>query len=107
MGGITIRQGQVVSQYARADCRAVASGGIAGAVGAAKSIQGQKRCRVYDKIGWEGRGQQLGAGIGTVWTVSQAAGPAKENKYAMESLDGHTARSGWKPKRKFRLTACC
>ena len=42
-----------------------------------------------DKTGWEGRGQQLGTRIGTVWTLSQALGQAKENKYALESLDGY------------------
>jgi len=34
---------------------------------------------VSDKTGWEGRGQQLGAHIGTVWTLSQALGQAKKN----------------------------
>jgi hypothetical protein len=44
---------------------------------------------VSDKTRWEGRGQQLGTRIGTVWTLSQALGQAKENKYALESLDGY------------------
>jgi hypothetical protein len=30
-----------------------------------------------DKIGWEGRDQQLGTRIGTVWNLSQALGPVK------------------------------
>src|ERR1019366_9468450 len=44
---------------------------------------------VSDKTGWEGRGQQLGTRIGTVWTLSQALGQAKENIYPLESLDGY------------------
>jgi len=32
---------------------------------------------VSDKIGWEGRDQQLGTRIGTVWNLSQALGPVK------------------------------
>ena len=44
---------------------------------------------MFDKTGWEGRDQQLGARIGIVWTLSRALGPAKENIYALESLDGY------------------
>jgi hypothetical protein len=58
---------------------------------------------VSDQTGWEGRAQQLGTRIATVWTLSQALGQAKENKYALESLDGHMIRSCWELKRKFRL----
>jgi hypothetical protein len=70
--------------------RAVDSGGIAEVVAAGKSIQSQKGDGgVSDKTGWEGRDQQLGARIGIVWTLSRALGPAKENIYALESLDGY------------------
>jgi hypothetical protein len=62
---------------------------------------------VSAEIGWGGRGQQLGTHIGTVWTLAQALGPAKENKYALESLDGYIggyiARGCWELKRKSRV----
>jgi hypothetical protein len=56
----------VVWQYAPADRWAVASGGIAEAVGAGKSIRAKGDGGVPDKTGWEGRDQQLGARIGIV-----------------------------------------
>jgi len=59
---------------------------------------------VSDKIGWEGRDQQFGTRIGTVWNLSQALGPAKENNYALESLDGYIVSGCWELKRKFRLS---
>ena len=58
-----------------------------------------------DKTAWEGRDQQLGARIGTVWSLSRALGPAKENNYALGSLDGYIVRGCWELKRKFRMTA--
>jgi hypothetical protein len=58
---------------------------------------------VSDKTGWEGRTQQLGTRIATVWTLSQALGQAKETKYALESLDGYIVSGCGEPKRKFRL----
>ena len=51
-----------------------------------------------DQTGWEGRAQQLGTRIATVWTLSQALGQAKENKYALESLDGYIVCSCWELK---------
>ena len=57
-----------------------------------------------DQTGWEGRAQQLGTRIATVWTLSQALGQAKENKYALEFLDGYIVCSCWELKRKFRLS---
>ena len=56
-----------------------------------------------DKTAWEGRDQQLGARIGTVWSLSRALGPAKENNYALGSLDGYIVRGCWELKRKFRF----
>ena len=58
-----------------------------------------------DKTGWKGRGQQLGACIGIVWTLSQALGPAKENIYALESLKGYIVSGCWGLKRKFRFSS--
>jgi hypothetical protein len=62
---------------------------------------------VSDKTAWEGRDQQLGARIGTVWSLSRALGPAKENNYALGSLDGYIVRGCWELKRKFRSTHEC
>ena len=56
-----------------------------------------------DKTGWEGRGQQLGTRIGTVWTLSQALDPAKKNKYALEPQNGSNICGCWELRRKFRL----
>jgi phage/plasmid-associated DNA primase len=58
---------------------------------------------VSDKTGWEGRGQQLGTRMVTVWTLSQALGQAKENKYGLESLDGYIVSGRAELKRKFWL----
>jgi hypothetical protein len=60
---------------------------------------------VSDKTGWKGRGQQLGACMGIVRTLSQALGQAKENIYPLESLKGHIVSGCWGLKRKFRLTS--
>jgi hypothetical protein len=49
---------------------------------------------VSDKTGWEGRGQQLGTRIGTVWNLSQALGQAKKDKYALEPPKGYTVLGG-------------
>ena len=57
-----------------------------------------------DKSGWEGRGQQMGTRIGTVWTLSQALGQAKKNKYALEPPKGYIVSGCWQLKRKFWLT---
>ena len=57
-----------------------------------------------DKTGWEGRDQQLGTRIGTVWTLSQALGQAKGNIYALESLDGYIVSGCGELKRKFWLS---
>jgi hypothetical protein len=62
---------------------------------------------VSDKTGWEGRAQQLGTGIATVWTLSQALDQAKENKYALEFLDGYIVCSRWELKQKFRVVGSC
>jgi len=49
----------VIWQYARADRRAVASGGIAGPARGREIDPGPKRGGVSDKTGWKGRSQQL------------------------------------------------
>ena len=91
-------------EYGAADRGAVASGGVAGAAGAGKSVQSQEGDGgVSDKTGWEGRHQQLGARIGIVWTLSRALGPAKENNYALESQKGYIVWGCWELKRKFRV----
>src|SRR5664279_4169395 len=46
--------------------------------------------RLVQKIGHVSRGQQLGTRISTVWTLSQALGQAKKNKYALEPPKGYT-----------------
>jgi hypothetical protein len=77
-------------KYGAAGRVAVASGGIARAAGAGKSVQSQEEDGgVSNKTGWEGCDQQWGARIGTVWTLSRALGPAKENIYALESIKGY------------------
>jgi hypothetical protein len=58
-------------------------------------FQGSRVTSEGDKNGWEGRGQQLGTLIGTVRTLSGALSPAKENNYALESLDGYIVRGCW------------
>ena len=73
----------VVWQYAPADRRAVASGGIAGAVGAGKSIQSQEGTEgCLTKPDGKAVVSSFGTRIGTVGTLSRALGPAKENIYA-------------------------
>jgi hypothetical protein len=48
---------------------------------------------VSDKTGWKGRGQQLRDSNWAHGTLSRALGPAKENKYALESLKGYIVHS--------------
>jgi hypothetical protein len=57
---------------------------------------------VSDKTAWEGRDPQLGGRIGTVWSLSRALGPAKENSYPLGSFDGYIVLGCWGLKRKFR-----
>ena len=42
-----------------------------------------------DKTGWEGRDQSRGTQVGAHGALSRALGPAKENNYALEPLDGY------------------
>jgi hypothetical protein len=44
---------------------------------------------VSDKTGWEGRDQSRGTQVGAHGALSRALGPAKENNYALEPLDGY------------------
>jgi len=59
---------------------------------------------VSDKTGWGRRSQQLGTHIATVWPLVQALGPAKENKYRLESRNEYRVSGYWELKRKFRVT---
>ena len=69
----------VVWQYAPADRRAVASGGIARAVGAGKSIQSQEGTEgCLTKPDGKAAVSSLGTGVGANGTLSQALRPAKE-----------------------------
>jgi len=58
---------------------------------------------VSDLTGGEGRGQQLGTRIGTVWTLFQALGLAKENICELESLKRYIVVGCWELKRKFKI----
>ena len=90
-------------EYGAADRGAVASGGIAEAV-AGKSIQSQEGDGgVSDKIGWRGRGQQFRDSGWSTRDPAPALGPAKENNYALESLNQHTMLGCRNLKRKFRV----
>jgi hypothetical protein len=55
-----------------------------------------------DKTGWEGRDQSRGTQVGAHGALSRALGPAKENNYALESLDGYIVWGYWELKWKFR-----
>src|ERR1035438_6097132 len=70
---------KVVWQYAPADRRAVASGGIAEAVGAGKSIQSQKGTEgCLTKPDRKAAVSSCGTRVGADGTLSRALGPAKE-----------------------------
>src|SRR5664279_4938979 len=69
----------VVWQYAPADRRAVASGGIAEAVGAGKSIQSQKGTEgCLTKPDRKAAVSSCGTRVGADGTLSRALGPATE-----------------------------
>src|ERR1019366_6023181 len=81
---------RVVWQYAPADRRAVASGGIAGAVGAGKSIQSQEGTEgCLTRPDGKAVVSSCGTRIGPDGTVSRALGPARENICALEFLKGY------------------
>jgi hypothetical protein len=58
-----------------------------------------------DKTGWKGRGQQLRDSHWARRDRVPSPGPAKENNYARESLDGYIGSGCRELKRKFRLTS--
>lgn len=88
--------------YGMADRGAVASGGIAGAAVAGKLIQSQegtKRCLTKSD------GKVVFSSLESHWGRRgpvRALGPAKENKYTLESPKGYTVWGCWELKRKSR-----
>jgi hypothetical protein len=69
----------VVWQYARADSRAVPSGGIAEALGAGKSMQSQKRTEgCLTKPDGKAAVSSFGTRVGADGTLSRALGPSQK-----------------------------
>ena len=96
-------QPPAVWQYGAADCAASDTDGIGEAVIAEKRSSANRGRRGSDKIGWDRPRPAVG---GPHWhsldSVPSPWAPAKENIYAVESLQGYIVSGCWEPKRKFR-----
>jgi len=91
---------------ARADRRAVASGGIAEAVGAGKSIQSQKgREGCLPKPDGKAVVSSCGTWIGAHGDPVPSPGPRQRKNNALDFLAGYIVWGCWELKRKFRLEA--
>src|ERR1019366_6735301 len=94
----------VVCQHAPADCRAVASGRIAGAAGTEKSIQSQEGTEeCLTKPDGKALVSRFGTWVGPCGPCAEPGGQPQRENGALDSLKGCIVWGCWEPKRKFRL----